>query len=229
VIPSDIFFARPSLVFAWASSGDEEAGHRAEQHLDEMERSCGNRLEEKCPDTRSYVIVLSAWSKSSSFDKAERALGVLRRMERQVALGNRRVTLDEHAYSLVINACAFSNASKETELEAFRIAVTVFDEALNSKHISPEPLTYGWFLQACGRLRVPPEVKVGHQIRAFLRCCRDGLLTDFVLTRLRGSVSETLFDELVLTACADRRKPKSGLAASDLPPSWSRNTHQRNA
>jgi hypothetical protein len=210
-----------SLLSAWASSGDEEAGHRTELHLDEMERSCANGDLAKCPDTRSYLTVLSAWSKSTSFDKAERALGVFRRMERQVKLGNGCVTLEEHAYSLVINACAFSNASEETESEAFRIALMMLDELLSAKHTSPESLTFGWFLQACGRLRVPSNRKAIHLKRAFARCCEDGLVSDFVLTRLRGATSDKLFEELV------GRKPKVGLSVSDLPPSWSRNVHHR--
>lgn len=215
-----------SLLFAWATCGDENSGHHAERHLDEMERSCANGDVGMCPDSRSYMLVLSAWTKSAAFDKAERALAVLRRMEEQVRLGNPRVAVEEHAYSLVINACAFSNASEEAEAKAFRIAVAVFDEILNSMTIRPESLTYGWFLQACGRLRIPPDQKEPHIRRAFVRCRHDGLVSDFVLNRLRGAASEALFEELVVSSCSrsKRRRAASGIGLSDLPSSWSRNS-----
>jgi hypothetical protein len=145
-------------------------------------------------------------------------------MERQVELGNDRVAVEEHAYSLVINACAFSNGSEEIESDAFRIAVIVFDELLNAKHTRPDPLTFGWFLQACGRLRVPPSQKASHLKRAFVRCCKDGLVSDFVLTRLRGAATDDLLESLL-----GRKVKKAGVCVSDLPPSWSRNIHRRSS
>jgi hypothetical protein len=197
-----------------------------------MERSCSSGDADTRPDSRSYMLVLSAWSKSASFDKAERSLAILRRMEEQVERGNPRVAVEEHAYSLVINACAFSNASEEAEAKAFRIAVTVFDKILRSKSIRPESLTYGWFLQACGRLRLPPDQKEPQIRRAFVRCCRDGLVSDFVLNRLRGATSDALFEELVVSFCtvrSKRRRTSSVIGVSDLPSSWSRNSARRSS
>lgn len=214
-----------SVLFAWSICGDEDAGRRAEEHLDEMERSCEGGEFSMQPDTKSYELVLSAWSKSSSFDKAKRSLRVLNRMQAQSVKDGRRVRVGEHSYALVINACAFSNSCAETELTAFNISTRLFDEMLQSETLRPTALTIGWFLQACGRLRAPDSVKSPWIELAFSRCCQDGILTDFVLQRLRGAASADLYERLVLSKMRTNRREKGriNVSISDLPRDWSRN------
>lgn len=89
-----------NILFAWSISGDEDAGRRAELHLDFMERRFDAGGYDLKPDRRSYGIVLNAWSKSSTFDKARRALNVVGRMEAQERKGNNDLHPNEHCLSL---------------------------------------------------------------------------------------------------------------------------------
>jgi hypothetical protein len=200
-----------SVMLTWAHSGDDLAGQKAEYHLDTMERRFGEGMELMRPTTRCYGIALSAWTRSSVEGKARRALSVLRRMEEQVRGGNRAVSPNSFAKSLVINACSFSNRSPKEEADAYSIAVTVFDEMVNSTAVDrPLSVSYGWFLQLCGRLSLPTEEKIERIATAFHKCCEQGLVNDLVLSRLKGAAPPELYAEL-LQPVLDR------LEASELP------------
>lgn len=219
-----------SVLFAWASCDNEDAGRRAESHLDEMEQNFEDGVMEIEPDTRSYGLVMTAWSKSSSLDKANRALQILRRMQEQQQKGNPNVVVGEHAYSVVINTCAFSNANPDVEAEAFDIAVTMLDELISSDSCSPQSLTYGWFIQACGRLRVPDRIKNTQILRAFKLCGDDGLVNDFVFQRFKVAASETTFrlamaPVLGNVSTTDEKRPR--VSFSDLPTEWTRHCWKR--
>jgi len=211
-----------SVLFAWASCGDEDAGKRAQAYLDEMESSYFSGLLELQPDTRSYGLVLSAWSKSSCTDKYRRALQILRRMERQQKK-NPNVVVDEHARSLVINTCGFSNSGDDaSQTEAFEVAVTIFNEIVESHQ--PSSLSFGWFIQACGRLRVPEEKKHGQIERAFRLCCDAGLVNDFVLHRLMGAASDPLYRKLIQPARNLGSSMNRKQTLQLLPNEWKRNS-----
>lgn len=215
-----------SVLGAWANCGDENAGKRAKNYLNEMEAI------DMQPDTRSYGLVLSAWSKSTCTDKFRRALRILRRMEQQEGNGNQQVCVDKYARSLVINACGFSNADAQVESEAFEIAVTKFDEMVGSDRNRPTSLSFGWFIQAMGRLCVDEEKKTAQIAKAFMMCCEAGLVNDFVLHRLKGAASDTLYEKLLKPASLTKsdRKP-TWVHLTRLPPEWKRNASkwQRNS
>jgi hypothetical protein len=225
-----------SVLFAWVASGDDNAGRRAELHLDDMERKyeAGNELLK--PVTRSYGLVLNAWSKSVAFDKAHRALGILKRMEEQERKGNADVKANEHAHALVINACAFTNSGIEAEAEAFKIAIATLDKMIASTDCRPSSLTYGWFIQACGRLRVPEEIKYEQIERAWNLCCQAGLVNGFVLHRFTGAASEQLYKKLMAPVLKkgkyDNEKSKEWLkykiSPKQLPREWTKNCFKRN-
>lgn len=215
-----------SVLFAWSTCGDENAGRITETYLDEMEKAYENGMTHLQPDSRTYGLVLSSWSKSSNADKASRALQVLERMESQCNNGNTKVKVDEHAYSLVINTCAFSNSGADTEQEAFEIAVQVMDKIMELPNQFPTSLTFGWFIQACGRLRVT-EMQRSQQIKkAFIACCEAGLVNDFVLHRLKGAASESLYHELMEPTKKNRpltENIRQWVHISQLPVEWKRN------
>jgi hypothetical protein len=216
-----------SVIFAWASCGDENAAEKAEMYLDEMESAHRNGSVALRPDTKTYWTVLSAWAKSSCPEKFRRALAILRRMELQQQEGNQDVCVDEHARSLVINACGFSNTYSDTDAEAFSVACTIFDEILDadpSKY--PSSLTFAWFIQSCGRLRVPDADKQAQIERAFLLCCKVGRVNEFVLHRLRGATSESFYQKLVGPANGTQRPvPRHRSALKYVPRSWKRNAN----
>jgi hypothetical protein len=210
-----------SVLSAWSSCGDENAGNRAESYLNLMEQAT-EKESELHPDTWSYLHVLMAWSKSSCLDKLHRALRTLRRMKDQDKMGNPNVSVNEHALSLVIKTCAFSNFGVDAEADAyaFEIAVELFDEILESNDHYPTSLSTGWFIQACGRLRVPEREKSIQIERAFMLCRRAGLVNDFILHRLKGAASEALYRKLTGTRFDSRT---NAVNMSELPYSWRKN------
>jgi hypothetical protein len=215
------------VLLAWASCGDENAGQRAETHLEDMQRQHQAGRIQMRPNSKTYGLVLNAWTKSGNFDKAQRALDVLKRMKEEHKKGELHAGPNEHAYSLVINACAFTNSGLDAEANAFKIAISVMNELIESAELEPSSLTYGWFFQACGRLRVPDHLKDPSIEVAFLRCCEKGLMDDFVLNRLKGAASETLFKKLMASVSSSipkydqsREKLKQRLLLQHLPRDW---------
>jgi pentatricopeptide repeat protein len=216
-----------SVLNAWASCGDDNAGRRADALLQEMEEKFDDGCAELKPNARSYCLVLSAWSKSGSQNKAEKALEILNRMQKRYAAGKLYARPGEHPHSLVINACAFSNCSPAFEIAAFKIAVDVMTKMTKTDHLSPSSVTFGWFIQACGRLRVPDQIREENLERAFKSCCQRGLVNEFVLMRLKGSARESLFKRLVAPAIKniddyDETKDdlKEKILISHLPRDW---------
>jgi hypothetical protein len=193
----------------------------------ELQFDCGD--ETVRPNPRCYCLVLTAWSKSGSCDKAERALEVLERMKRRHREGKLLTRPGEHPFSLVVNACAFTKgAHPDAELAAFNTAVAVFEEMVESDYLEPVSVTYGWFIQACGRMRVPAELKEEHIERAFKRCCDQGFVNDFVLSCLREAASESLLTRLMSRAGAKVRNVerssdgKQRISLAHLPKEWTR-------
>jgi pentatricopeptide repeat protein len=213
-----------SVLYAWANSGEDSAGQRAEFHLDEMETRYYFGNDALKPNSKSYGYVISAWSKSKSPEKAQRALRVLRRLETQGKIdGNDLVVVDDHAYSLVVNACAFCNGAVDVEREAFDIAVSLLNEMMASSTVVPSSLTFGWFIQACGRLRVDKSAREDALGNAFNLCCKAGLVNEFVLHRLKGATSESQFEILVGHGLRNGNVKKEHLSLDKLPPAWRRN------
>ena len=218
-----------SVLYAWASCRDEDCGRRAEMHLQDMERKMDSGNLEMRPNMRSYSLVLNAWSKSGSFDKAERALSVLNRMKEQHEKGKIRERPNEHAYSLVINTCAFTDSGPDAEGRAFKIAVQMMTEMIESEELEPLSLTYGWFLQACERLSVAEHLKDSNVERAFNHCCERGLVNDFVFCRFKEAASDALFKRIIIKAIG--RNPdieqnmdnlKEWVSLQHLPRDWTR-------
>ena len=211
-----------SVLFAWASCGDPSAGMHASLHLEDMEQAFENGNLAMQPDSKSYSMALSAWATTSSADKAQRVQAIIECMKDQVAMGNTEVVLTEHHFALAINACAFANDSIEVENAAFKIAVSLFEEVVRSDRMRTTSLMYGWFIQCCGRLRVPDIVRDAHIERAFKLCCDDGLVTDFVVRRLQGAASEETFGSLMNPAGIANKYYRGKIPKTLLPPEWTR-------
>jgi hypothetical protein len=219
------------VMYAWSSCGDEDAGLHAEVCLGSLERGYASGNDEMKPDTRSYGLALNAWSRSSTYGKAARALAVLRRMQEQHRNGNESVEPNEHAFALVINSCAFSTGSFDEQQEAFDIATTVFDEMLESEDIQPSSLTYGWFIQACGRLKVDDSLRQERLAKAFHLCCENGLVNDFVMVRFRASATEDLYRKALdpaLSKLPVSKEPFPRVSIAQLPKEWTRNRFTKN-
>ena len=224
-----------SVLNAWASCGDANAGHRAYSLLEDMEQKSDSGLLELRPNARSYCLVLSAWSKTESPDKAERALAILERMERRYEERKLPSRPGDHPHSLVINACAFTNSGPDAEMNAFKIAIDVMTKISETGYLSPSNVCYGWFIQACGRLKIPDHIKEENLERAFATCRQEGLVDDFVLSRLKGAASEAQLKELLAPALKriENFDPKKDdirmkVQINHLPKDWTRKRQKQN-
>jgi pentatricopeptide repeat protein len=215
-----------SVLNAWASCGHDNAGKRANALLLDMEEKYEDGKSELKPNARSYCLVLSAWSKSLADNKAGKALEILNRMQSRYDEGKLNTRPGEHPHSLVINACAFTNSSPHTEEEAFKIAVQIMTKFSKTSHLQPSSVSFAWFLQACGRLTVPSGIKDDNVERAWQTCCDNGLVNDFVLSRLKGAASDAQFKELVRPALkkmnVSDKNIKQKISISHLPRDWTR-------
>ena len=221
------------VLHAWVCSGGDDAGRRADLVLKDMEEKLDEGDESLRPNARSYCLVLRAWSTSSIVEKSQRALEVLERMERRYSEGKLLTRPGERPYSFVINACAFTSGNPDEERKAFQVAVSVMTKMIECDYLEPSSITYSWFILACGRLRVPEHLKEDNIERAFLSCCQDGLVNDFVLNRLKANVSDTFFKHLLSPVIArlpahQRRRSdlKHQITVFELPKHW---TKRRNA
>jgi hypothetical protein len=115
-----------------------------------------------------------------------------------------------------VQACAFSKNHEDRD-EALQIAFRVFDWLANQPDMSPDSYTYTILLSVCANLlpREDGALRFAHA-RNFFESCRDaGYVNDYVLRKLRQTVSDEEYLGLV-----DYRTDAS---ASTMPSSWTRN------
>jgi hypothetical protein len=157
-------------------------------------------------------------------------------MKAQKERGMLRNNPPEFAFSLVINACAFTSGTPEDELAVFHIALDVMNELLeDDKRAEPSPTTYGRFIQACGRLRVPEDLKTKHLEQVFERCREGSRINEYVLEMLKIASSDALFARLMLPVTSRKKNDVSGgnlkqsIKLSSLPPEWVWNGYSNQA
>lgn len=106
---------------------------------------------------------------------------------------------------------------------------------LASEDCKPSSLTYGWFMQACGRLKAPEHQKEAQIERAWVHCCEQGLVNAFVLHRLTGAAPDPLYKKLMKPVLEKSRcgygtkeQLKFMISPKDLPRDWARNVKREN-
>jgi len=218
------------------------------------------------PDNVCFNAVLNAWAHSSSVhhpDHAVQAQRVLHKMEEYAKdHPNANCTPDWLSYHTVLNACAFTinqelNSSQDTTAqatvtsrhrgEALKIAVTTLEifQSLEGS-TKPDSSTYGLMLNVITNLCSAPEQ---HELRSkltentFQQCCRDGLVSNNVVSKLRYACgigkddndSEGLFRRLLLLDNKDdsgsdtsSRYKMIRVAMEQLPDKWTRNAMRSN-
>lgn len=121
-------------------------------------------------------------------------------------------------FQLIPNkACAFTKVDEDRP-EALQIAFRVFDWLAAQKDMEPDAYTYTILLSVCSNLlpREDTQARFAHASSFFSRCCERGYVNDYVVRKLRQTVTEEEY--LGLTGQGDSRG-----SASNIPPSWSRN------
>ena len=206
-----------TLINAWAKSGERGAAGRAEHILSIMERRFNDGDTTFKPNTRTHTSVIDAWAKSGERGAAKRAEQILNSMiSRFESTNDIDVKPNVHTANAVCNACAFSK-HEEDRAEALEIAFRVFGWLSSQQDLCPDSYTYTILLSVCSNLLSRDDFD-GRYVNAshFFNSCRDtGYVNDYVLRKLRQTVTEEQFYALV------GYTPDT--SASSLPKAWTRN------
>jgi pentatricopeptide repeat domain (PPR motif) len=216
-------FVMNAVLHAWSKSGHARAGERADEILSSMRSDLEAGKSHRAPNTRSYGLALATWAKSSFPNKAVRARQILNRMI-QESENNDNVSMNVHCYNAVLNAVAFTEGDIATRTEAFHIASVTLDELIHSNHMEPTSSSFGTFIKACGKLSLPLNLVEPAAQKTFATCVSLGLVNDFVLTQMRYSLCDELYQKILGHVSSKKMsRSKQIVTMADIPNSWKRN------
>ncbi len=169
------------------------------------------------PNTRTYTSLIDCWAKSGEPVAARKAEQILITMQAKYEqTGDPAAKPNTHTANAVMNACAFTT-KPESKSDALSIAFRVFEWLVVQRNISPDAYSYTIMLSVCSNLlpRQDRETRYNHARDLFLKCRESGHVNDFVLRKLRHTVTQEEYLSLV-----DYRVNSN---ANNLPSSWTRN------
>ncbi|KAG7351249.1 PPR: pentatricopeptide repeat domain containing protein [Nitzschia inconspicua] len=207
-----------TVINAHAKAG---SAARAEHVLQVMKQRYHDGDTDFKPNVRTHTSVIDAWAKSGEKGAAKRAEQILNSMI--AAYEKDRdpdIKPNVHSANAVCNACAFSKMDEDRP-EALRIAFRVFDWLSNQPDMEPDAYTYTILLSVCSNLlpREDRATRFSHAKAFFEKCCQSGYVNDYVLRKLRQTVTEQEYMALV-----EYGAPGS---SDDFPASWSRKVGKR--
>ena len=200
---------------AWAKSGERGAAARAEHVLSVMEKRYRDGDNAFKPNTRTHTSVIDAWAKSGEEGAAKRAEHILIAMENLYKkTGDPDVKPNVHTANAVCNACAFTKVDHDKK-EALEIAFRVFDWINSQKDMQADAYTYTILLSVCANLlpREDRATRFAHARDFFGSCCKSGYVNDYVMRKLRQTVTEEEYLSLV----------NYRTEFASLPREWTRN------
>ena len=194
---------------AYAKSQNPTSLERAEALMKHMQDS------KFCqPDVKSYTALIQKYARSDVPLKAKRAQAVLQRMTKEGSQGVRPTVV---TYNAILNACEYTTSNDLTEKEeAFTVACLTFDEVRKLPDIKPTHTTYGSFLGSVTTLMPRSDARNEIAELVFKRCCKDGQVSQYVLRKLKASVSPTRYRQML-----------GGRKEDKLPRSWTTNVRER--
>mmetsp|Transcript_21512 Transcript_21512/g.30828 ORF Transcript_21512/g.30828 Transcript_21512/m.30828 type:complete len:976 (-) Transcript_21512:1166-4093(-) len=160
----------------------EGVADRAEAMLEQMiDRYCSGTYDVQLTSYPfNNVIVIYA-----RLGKIEEAVRILRRMETLHSNG----TLPEAAptvvtYNTILVGCAAVSTQDETRRRnVLSLAVFLLNEIENSETLQADSFTYGELFSVCGNMITDDEERSKSFLDLFQRCCRDGQINGFVISR----------------------------------------------
>ena len=195
-----------------ANSRNHRAYHQALGILKRMEGFYADGYDAVRPCVRAYSIVLSTIARSRQKNKTRKAQELLHKMESEYVQGNSACRPNVISYNAVLNAAAFCGNDKQEQEDAFRIACLTFDELRNSDYLQPSHISYGTLFKVIKKLMPESDVRDNFVKGLFRRCCKDGLVSDFVLKEM-STLSQTGLYQSLLEGVTNEY--------GNLPKSWS--------
>lgn len=171
----------------------------------------GNAL--KVP-ARTYNAAMAAMSRARDPKKAVRSKQVLDKMKEQYKSGDDSFAPSVYTYRTLLNSCAYTDGAPEDKLAAFQIAVDALKELRESDYLDPDSNAYSLFLRACANLMPASRKRDAVIENVFLKCTKDGFLSDNALSEFENAASEELQLKLIGGFLEDGVQP---------PKEWSRN------
>jgi hypothetical protein len=212
-----------TVINAWAKSGEPGSASRAEHLLSVMEERSMMGNSKIKPNTRTFTSVIDAWAKSGERGAAHRAESLLKKMRALHEAGYGDIEPNAHTYNAVINACAFSKYEDDFT-DAIRIAFSVFEEFSALPTTKPDAYTYASLLSVCSNIlpRHDQQRRFACAKLLFERCRDSGHVNEFVLRKLRQTVTEKEYIYFVANP---------NMTVDQLPKSWTKNctNHRRNS
>lgn len=198
--------------------GSVENAQMAEKILLRLE-TMGQSDPSLLPDSYSYSSVITAYGRSNAANKAPQALKILERMIRARELGNMGAITTTHSFNAALNACAFVIDDRERRVEAFDIAMQIYD-MLKEKAVA-DHTTYGTLLRIFATLLEPTDTRRPELVGEFFKkACSTGNVGRLVLTQLKFAATSDQFEKLTGLKIEDR------INVNDLPRSWTRNVRE---
>jgi pentatricopeptide repeat protein len=189
---------------------------------DSFERTCAVfELMEQCrkdgdvmPNERVYTSFIRALTKAKVKGLARKATTVLKKMNELHQQGNRSIKPTTFTYNAVLNACADSiNDDDSDNMEAFKVAIGIFNDLRNDGNDGPDHVTFGNMLR-CAALLPEGEQRDTVITSTFQLCCKTGFVNSYVIRDLQYACSnEELWRRLV-------KCPQGDVDCDELPASW---------
>jgi len=208
-----------TLINAHAKSSEKGSAARAEHVLQVMKHRYLDGDKDFKPNTRTHTSVIDAWAKSGEKGAARRAEQILNSMIASFEeTGDYDSKPNVHTANAVCNACAFTKRDEDRR-DALQIAFRVYDWLSAQPKMEPDAYTYTILLSVCSNLlpREDRASRFSHSKSFFEKCCESGHVNDYVLRKLRQTVSEQEYLTLV-----------DYQGAVTLPPSWTRKVGHKN-
>jgi pentatricopeptide repeat protein len=163
---------------------------------------------------RTYNAAMAAMSRARDPKKAVRSKQLLDRMKERYTSGDDSFAPSVFTYRTLLNSCAYTDGEPEDKLAAFQIAVDALKELRESEYLDPDSNAYGLFLRACANLMPASRKRDAVIENVFLKCTKDGFLSDNVLAEFENAASEELQLKIIGGFLEDGVQP---------PEEWSRN------
>ena len=205
------------MINAFAKSKEQGAAHRAENILSIMERKYRQGDKSAKPNTRTYTTIIDAWAKSGLPDAARKAEEIFITMDNfYERMKDEECRPNVFTANAVMNACAFTRL-ENNKRGALETAFRVFHWLSSKNDMHPDAYSFTIMLSCISNLlpRHDRETRYLHARDLFLKCRQVGHVNDFVLKKLRQTVTEDEFLGLV--------EYQMNATAVSLPPSWTRN------
>lgn len=166
------------------------------------------------PSARTYNAAMAAMSRARDPKKALKSKRLLDRMKDLYQDGDDSFAPTLSAYRSLLNACAYTDGEPQDKLAAFQIAVDTLKELRESDALEADCVVYSLFLRACANLMPTTRKRDAVIENVFLKCCKDGLVSDGVLADFENGASDELQLKILGGFLADGVQP---------PAEWSRN------